>query len=102
MSTLYITEFTNLGRDAASLIVPAAGLLPTAEQTVAIGATSVQSSALNPLTHLIRLHTDSICSVAAGVNPAATTSSMRMAADQTEYFIVTPGLGIKIATIGNV
>lgn len=102
MATLYITEFTNLGRDTASLIVPAAGQLPAAEQIVTIGVSSGQSATLNPATCLVRLHNDSICSVIFGVNPTATASSMRMAADQTEYFTVTPGLGFKVAVIGNV
>jgi hypothetical protein len=101
MATVYITEFCcygidNLGRDT---ILPKQ--VPTAEQTVAIGGTSTQSAALDPMTTLVRVHTDAICSVSFGTNPTATATKMRMAAGTTEYFTVQQNSGLKVAVITN-
>lgn len=68
-------------------------------QTVDIGAMSTQSSAFNANTRFIRIHTDAICSVEFGVDPTATSSSQRMATNQTEYKGVRPG--DKVAVITN-
>jgi len=105
MATLYVTEFDSVasvntlrgsrGVEGQAPLAPA-----IAEQTVAIAGSTTQSSAFNKNTTLIRVHTDSICSVDIGANPTATTSKMRMAAGQTEFFGVTPGH--KIAVISNV
>lgn len=107
MSTLYITEYQYLAYSQGNAIgnglpVPA-GLEPQIRtQTVAIGGGSTQSLPLNQNTHFVRLHTDSICSVVFGANPTATTSSMRLAANQTEFFGVSPEQGaISIAVIAN-
>src|SRR3546814_2115950 len=64
---------------------------PVTEQTVAIGATSTQSSAFNAKTRLIRVHVDAIASILIGANPTAAATNKRMAANQTEVFRVTPG-----------
>lgn len=95
---VYVAEFTEPSRYAGSLM-PAAAVPAVAEQTVAIGGASTQSSAFNAKTHLVRVHTDAICSIAFGSDPTATTSTMRLAADTTEYFEVQPG--DKIAVITN-
>jgi len=47
----------------------------------------------------VRLHADSVCSVLFGTNPTATTANARMAAGQTEYFGVAPGM--KVSVIAN-
>jgi hypothetical protein len=98
MATLYITEFANIGRDQGHG-VQATSLPPVAEQTIAIGVASAQSGAFNGATNFIRAHTDSVCSIAVGVNPTATAGNARMAANQTEYFQVRSG--DKIAVIQN-
>lgn len=83
MTVLYITEYADV-RDNAGY-EPA-----TANQKLSF-TTTTQSNAFNADTKIIRVHTPSICSIEVGVNPTATTSSKRMAAGQTEYFMVKPG-----------
>ena len=96
MSTLYIEEFTQVSGGG----YPAGNCPSAASQTVAIGGTTAQSNAFSKNTQLIRVATDSICSiVVGGTNPSATTSNMRLAANQTEYFLVKPG--DKLAVISN-
>lgn len=68
-------------------------------QTVAIGVGSAQSAAFNQNTRYIRVHTDAICSILIGSNPTALVTSKRLAANQTEYFTVSPGH--KLAVIAN-
>ena len=103
MATLYITEFQALGQSGMPTWgttngpTQAAQQPPIAEQTVAIGA-STQSAAFNAATVLVRLHTDAICSVLFGTNPTATTASARLAAGQTEYFGVAPGMKVAVIT----
>lgn len=109
MAILYVTEFAGLGDvleggnnkgDSSKIVAQAPAEPPLAEQTVAIGAGSTASSPFNKRTFLIRVHTDSICSVAISQSsPTATTTSRRMAANQTEYFGVQPGW--QIAVISN-
>lgn len=101
MPFLYITEFNQQGTDTLGRPTPAASLPSGGTQRVAIGASSAQSAVFADTTNLVRVHTDQICSVATGTNPTATTSSLRMAADQTEYFSVTPGRALRIAVIAN-
>ena len=101
MATLYITEYA-----AMSQIPNAGGQMPQepplAEQTLAIGGCSVQSSALNPITRFVRLHSDAICSIEIGVNPAASSTTARMAANQTEYHGVPQGgVPFRVAVISN-
>jgi hypothetical protein len=100
MSILYITEFNATG-GTSNFTFQAAQETPVAEQTVSIGGGSVQSSTLNNNTTLVRLHTDAICSVKFGANPTALTTSMRLAANQTEYFSVNLSSGFKVAVISN-
>jgi hypothetical protein len=99
MAVVFISEHEfpryNLGQP-----LPVVAMPPVAEQTVAIGGSSVQSSAFNAKTKMIAVHTDAICSIAIGNNPTATAVKRRMAANTTEYFEVTPGH--KIAVITNV
>ena len=85
MATLYVSEFR------AQILngVPVAVQPAQREQTVAIGG-GASSSPFGPNTDLVRLHCDAICSFRFG-GAAATTSNARMAANQTEYFVVNPG-----------
>ena len=100
MGILYITEFADEGRDANGNLAPVAMMPPIAQQAITF-TTSTQSAVLNAQTRLVRLHTDSICSVRAAVNPTAVTTDARLAANQTEYFAVPAGSGLKIAAIAN-
>jgi hypothetical protein len=103
MAKLYITEYFKIGRDGNSLPIQS-GLedgSTTVDQTPISFSTSTQSAALNAKTVMVRVHTDSICSIAFGTNPTATTNNKRLAANTTEYFSVDPGKSLKIAVITN-
>lgn len=72
---------------------------PIAQQTVAIGVSSAQSVALDAKTTLVRVHCDAVCCIEFGANPTAVAqASMRLVANQTEYFGLGVGAG-KIAVI---
>jgi hypothetical protein len=100
VATVYITEYARVAIDGRGVIQ--AGEEPSlAEQTVAIGVGSAQSSALNAKTRFVRVHADAICSIKFGSNPTAVATEKRMAANSTEFF----GIGetsLKIAVITNV
>lgn len=85
MASLYISEFER----PRNQWVQNANAPPIAEQKLAIGA-AVTSSAFQATTRQIRVHCDAICSIAFGPTSSvtATTSNMRLAANQTEYFSV--------------
>lgn len=109
MATIYISEFLNLTflPNAGGQIVP---MPPDAEQTVGIGGGHAESqpfgsgakaSLLSPsATMVIRVNCDAVCSIAIGSSPTATTTTMRLSANQTEYFGVHPG--DKLSVISNV
>ena len=100
MAVLYITEYRTLGQIPNNVAqIPQEP--PLVEQTVAIAAGSAQSAAFNALTRHVRLHTDAVCSIEFGTNPTATTSTQRMAANQTEYHGVPEGGSFKVAVILN-
>lgn len=100
MATLYVTEFKAIGGGGN---FPVAGALqaPIAEQTVAIGGTTAQSSAFNANTTFVRLNCDAVCSILFGTNPTATAAKCRLSANTTEYFSVPAGLAYKVAVITN-
>lgn len=105
MATLYIREYVGTGmvgnatgQGQAFLSTPAPVEPGLADQTVAISAGSTASSAFNAKTNLVRLHTDAICSIAFGATPTASATTARMAANQTEYFIVLPGQKVAVIT----
>lgn len=100
---MYITEYVRQGNDLNTKVAYFPEEPPIAEQTVAIGAGSVQSAALNVKTRIVRLHADAICSVLFGVNPTATAASRRLAVGQSELITV-DGLAptpLKVAVIQN-
>lgn len=101
MAVLYITEFADFAITGSGHSGQVGAQPPMAEQTVAIGVGSAQSSAFNNNTKLVRLHTDAICSVEFGTNPTASATKARMAANQTEYFTVPGGGTYKVAVITN-
>ena len=96
MAVVYISEYT----EGFNPYAPTVGSEPsTVQQTVAIGGGSTQSSAFRTDTKLVRIHCDAICSIRFGTNPTASSTTARLAANQTEYFKVTPG--DKVAVITN-
>lgn len=101
MATLYIAELSNTGVSNTTANLQIAAMPPIAEQTVAIAAGSAQSNAFNGQTKYVRLHTDSICSVAFGANPTATATNARLAAGTTEYFAIPQNQSFKVAVITN-
>lgn len=101
MATVYITEFARQGRDASGFQMVVADEPAIANQTVAITAGSVQSSAFNALTKFVRVNTDAVCSIEFGTNPTASSTTRRLAANSTEYFSVPLGASYKIAVITN-
>lgn len=98
MATLYIAEFSKLYTNPNG-VGQMGECPPLAEQTVSIGGSSTASAAFNAATSVIRIHTDAICSLAFGSAPTASSVTMRLAANQTEYFGV--AAGTKVAVITN-
>lgn len=99
MATIYITEYERQAFDGASQLTPVPLEVPLANQTVAIGGASVQSSAFNARTALVRLATDTACHVEVGVNPTATATTRFLPANFVEYIGVPQGGAFKVAVI---
>lgn len=99
MAVLYISEYHQLAIAGGAVV--AAGVEPAlVEQIVAVGAGSAVSAPFSGATRFVRVHTDSICSIAFGAAPTALTAMKRLAAGQTEFFGVQPGHSV--AVIANV
>jgi hypothetical protein len=95
---LYISEFpSNMTPPGNAQI----GCEPSTDQTVAMSATSAQSTTLQNNTQLVRVHSDttSANAIKFGVNPTAVVTNKRLAANATEYFTVPLSSGWKIAGI---
>jgi hypothetical protein len=102
MAVLYITEHASQVRDLAGYLVQGTPAYPaTAEQTVAIGAGSVQSNALNASTTIVEIVADTVCSIAVGANPTATATNRRIPANVPVQIGVPANSGLKIACIVN-
>ena len=101
MAKVYIEEVATMGRDLAGYRMTVASEPPVASQTVAIGASSVQSAPFNASTTVVRVHVDAVCSIEIGANPTATASTRRMAASSTEYFGVPADQSFRLAVIQN-
>jgi len=99
MATLYIAESVGINADRNGFVPPIMQMPPLVEQTVTVSGSSTQSSAFGLNTTMVRVISDSVCSVAVGTNPTATTTTTRLAADSAEYFRV--AAGHKIAVIAN-
>lgn len=102
MATLYIKEFSDQGLNVTNTPMP----FPlengaVTEQTVAIGAGSVQSAAFQNSTQLVLVNTDAICSILVGVNPTAVATKHRLPAGGSYLFAVPKNSGLKIAVITN-
>lgn len=98
MAILDVTEYASLALDAQGRHILVGKEPSITTQQVAIGGGSTQSVALQGHTKFVRLHTDAACRVAIGPNPTAAATSMRMAANQTEYLGVNPGDKIAVIT----
>lgn len=100
MATVYISEHEDYGQVTQSGIIPAATLTA---HIVSVTATASLSSAFSSAARVIRIHTDTVCSVSFGTAPSATASSPRMAGGQTEYFFLpaTTNTTFRISTITN-
>ena len=102
MTKLYITEFAREGRDTMGEDVDAMAVAGLVEQTpITVSGVSQQSAAFASSTTVVRLHAQVAVSVAFGANPTATTSTMRIPLDGTEYFQVPQGQSFKVAVIAN-
>lgn len=101
MAKLFITEYSLAGFQKSQGITQIAHEPAVTTQTVAISGSAAASSAFNANTAFVRIHTDSICSIAFGTAPTATANSPRMAADSTEYFEVPQGQSFKVSVISN-
>ena len=101
MAKLYVTEFQQMGNQERSADiggVPQVARLPSISTQVVTFTTSTASAAFNANTRFIRVHTDAACHITVADSPTATTSHLKMVADQTEYFAVTPGQKIAAVT----
>lgn len=101
-SKLYVTEYASIATvqvGGALAQVPAEPAL--VEQVIDYSGGHAEASAFNAKTTLVRIHTDSICSVSFGTAPVATTSMGRMAANQTEYRGVPKGQSFKVSAVIN-
>jgi hypothetical protein len=97
MALLDITELRDLPVDANGRTILCAKLPAVTQQQVTF-TTTTASAAFSADTRFVRVHTDSACRVAFGDAPTATTTSMRMAAGQTEFFAVPPGSKVAAVT----
>lgn len=95
MATLYIAEFERPRNQWVNI----GNAPPIAEQTITIsGSSTAVTNAFNAKTAMVRVETDSICSIAFGAAPTATTGNMRMNANDVEYFSVMPNHKIAVIT----
>lgn len=92
MAKLWITELAYMPGMSQVAQLP-----PIAEQVVTF-TTTTQSAAANHSTRFVRVIADADCHIAAGANPTATTSTMKLIAGAPEYFGVTPGHKIAAVT----
>lgn len=97
MAFAYISQYENMpvitGRAVAVGDEPA-----LAEERVAIGGGSLQSTVFLARTRFVRLHTDAICAYKFGLNPTADVTKTRLAANSTEFFGTKEGQRVAIIT----
>jgi hypothetical protein len=100
MSLLRIREYigtASVGRFSSSGAAVPIAQEPGVNQTVmTISGTHAESAPFGKNTRLIRVHTDAICSIEFGDSPVAGTGGCRLAANQTEYFGVSPGQKLSV------
>jgi hypothetical protein len=96
MAIVDISEYKELARDNAGTLIAAGKEPSTVNQQVPVTGASLQSQPLLDTTRFVRVHTDTACRVEFGGSPVASASSKRMAAGQTEFFGVTPGMRVAV------
>jgi hypothetical protein len=96
MAVLYISEYGYGALEAAGSTIPAGKEPVITNQVIAIGGVSAVSAPFNSATKFVRLHSDEVCSVRFGMTPVASLTDARMAANQTEFFGVFPGLSVAV------
>lgn len=99
MSTMYISEYSDVGRLGG--IIPV-GAEPCTDQVVTFTGTHGESTALKNNTTMVRVHVDGIASILFGTAPVAVANTnKRMSAGQTEYFTVPMGSAYKISAVSS-
>lgn len=95
MATFYVTEFSRSAHDGVGVAIPA-GLEPSHRtQTITIAGTSAQAAEMITR-RFVRVHAEAACHYKVSTDPTATTSDTKMAAGQTEFFGIVPGMKIAV------
>lgn len=94
MAKVYVSEYAR-GTLTSGSFMPSAEEPALASYVLDTAGTHL-SATFNADTRFVRVHTDGIISYKFGTAPTATTSDMRMAANQTEYFGVVKGHKIDV------
>lgn len=99
MATLWIREYSDIGRAAASAggARPQIAVEPGADMTPVTFSTTAQSAAFAATTRYIAMIASAAFHYVVAANPTATTSALKVPADTLIYVAVTPGQ--KIAAI---
>ncbi|SRR6266404_1807209 len=98
MSTLYVTEFADVGKVGG--VIPVGAEPATADQNIPFTATAGQSAAFKNNTSLVRIHVDGVASILFGTNPTAVANTnRRLSAGQTEYYSIPMGQGYKVSAV---
>ncbi len=97
MALLYIRQYTRLTHDEGGHVI-AAGQEPGYDIAPITFSGTSASVAIRSGTKFVRLTTDAACNFVCSADPniVATTNNARMAAGQTEFFGVSPGLYIAV------
>ena len=93
MATADISEYWSLARDASGQVAQVGAEPSFVDQQLTIGS-EVKSAAFKG--SFIRLHVDAACRIQFGLNPTASSATMRLAAGTTQYFGVIPGHKISV------
>ena len=96
---LYLTELASLAQNSFGGGAQLGHFASLADQRIPFAAgIGALSNPFTTATRILRLHTDSVCSVNIGC-ATANTANMRLAANSTEYVTVEPGSMLTV--IGN-
>lgn len=101
MAKLYISEFAGVtwggNSTTTNQLIAAPNMPPMAEQSIDIGMASNKSAAFSAQTRFIQINCDAACCIAVGSSSiTASASYHRMAADETRWYGVNPGLYIAV------
>lgn len=101
MAKLFVSEFAGVtwggNSTTTNQLIAAPNMPPMAEQAINIGMSSTRSAAFSAQTRFIQINCDAACCIAVGpVTIDASASYHRMAADETRWYGVNPGLYIAV------